>query len=164
MKRCPQCAEQVQGAALACRFCGHQFPAKEAANRGLIESLLGGLKIAAVVGVPLALISFCASQAPSSEPAKAVESVDMCPHPDHYKMDVDYEKSLGLLKEDSASGAAQADDDLWAQRSADDKRDIARAVYCVRYKAGGARSGLMVYGYRSGKELAYAWEDGVDLK
>jgi hypothetical protein len=25
MKRCPECAEQVQSAALVCRFCRHRF-------------------------------------------------------------------------------------------------------------------------------------------
>jgi hypothetical protein len=30
-KKCPACAETVQGEAKVCRFCGHQFDAVEAA-------------------------------------------------------------------------------------------------------------------------------------
>jgi hypothetical protein len=47
-KTCPQCAEQVQGAALVCRFCGHRFDGKPAPVAPG-ESSTSGVAVAAFI-------------------------------------------------------------------------------------------------------------------
>jgi hypothetical protein len=165
MKTCPECAEQIQGSARVCRFCGHRFSEHELASSEAKERADDTRKMigrALPIALVLLFVWFCSTQrvdAPTTE--TPVAAVDPKPCNDL----IDQATKKGLVRERPAPNRIDVEDRLWSEFPADSKRGLAMAVRCSA--ANGTPGQLdygVVYGYRSGKRLAMATSVGVNFE
>lgn len=71
MKTCPRCAEDVKAAALACRWCGHEFGAAEAAGAARAEATGGLILVGAIVAALAGAAIWSGSSSPPPPAAPA---------------------------------------------------------------------------------------------
>lgn len=70
LKKCPDCAEMVQGKARKCRYCGHEFPQETAKPKPSAEEQAKGCLVLIVIIVLIALVGQCAGDDADDKAAK----------------------------------------------------------------------------------------------
>jgi hypothetical protein len=170
MKRCLQCAEQIQSAARVCRYCSHQFSDSEV-SRGQWDDRAGAFAKAlpSVIGACL-LLWFCSSVGTSMDEGRARRAATAAAAPVADVKQCEAVLSQGekarLIRERPSERRINVDERLWAELPASAKEGMLLALACTM-TGGRPLTGLdnaVAYGWRSGKRLVMATEVGVSFE